>query len=132
MPWHTCKMARGDLPWSGKKLRTKMAVLSPPGYEAGNRKSLCCICHNRSRSHRRRVVQFPRFTPVNLLPAKGTSVKLRESNLDKLGQRVFDVLVIGGGINGAVSAAALAAQGAKVALIDKGDFASFTSQESSN
>jgi glycerol-3-phosphate dehydrogenase len=66
------------------------------------------------------------------LLAKGTSVKLRESNLDKLGQRVFDVLVIGGGINGAVSAAALAAQGAKVALIDKGDFASFTSQESSN
>ena len=59
-------------------------------------------------------------------------MKLRESNLDKLGQRVFDVLVIGGGINGAVSAAALSAQGAKVALIDKGDFASFTSQESSN
>jgi glycerol-3-phosphate dehydrogenase len=46
--------------------------------------------------------------------------------------RVFDVLVIGGGINGAVSAAALSAQGAKVALIDKGDFAGFTSQESSN
>jgi glycerol-3-phosphate dehydrogenase len=59
-------------------------------------------------------------------------VKLRASNLDKLGQRVFDVLVIGGGINGAVSAAALSAQGAKVALIDRGDFAGFTSQESSN
>jgi glycerol-3-phosphate dehydrogenase len=59
-------------------------------------------------------------------------VKLRESNLDKLDERVFDVLVIGGGINGAVSAAALSAQGAKVALIDKGDFAGFTSQESSN
>ena len=27
-------------------------------------------------------------------------MKLRESNLDKLGRRVFDVLVIGGGING--------------------------------
>ncbi len=59
-------------------------------------------------------------------------MKLRESNLDKLGTRVFDVLIIGGGINGAVSAAALSAQGAKVALIDKGDFAGFTSQESSN
>jgi len=59
-------------------------------------------------------------------------VKLRESSLDKLDQRVFDVLVIGGGINGAVSAAALSAQGAKVALIDKADFAGFTSQESSN
>jgi glycerol-3-phosphate dehydrogenase len=59
-------------------------------------------------------------------------VKLRESNLDKLNQRTFDVLIVGGGINGAVSAAALTAQGAKVALIDRGDFASFTSQESSN
>ncbi len=57
---------------------------------------------------------------------------LRDSNLDKLDERVFDVLVIGGGINGAVSASALTAQGAKVALIDRGDFGSFTSQESSN
>ncbi len=40
--------------------------------------------------------------------------------------------MLGGGINGAVSAAALAARGAKVALIDRGDFASATSQESSN
>jgi glycerol-3-phosphate dehydrogenase len=52
--------------------------------------------------------------------------------LDKLGQRTFDVLIIGGGINGAVSAAALSARGAQVALIDRGDFAGFTSQESSN
>jgi glycerol-3-phosphate dehydrogenase len=59
-------------------------------------------------------------------------VKLRSSNLDKLDQWTFDVLIIGGGINGAVSAAALSAQGAKVALIDRGDFAGFTSQESSN
>jgi glycerol-3-phosphate dehydrogenase len=59
-------------------------------------------------------------------------LKLRASNLEKLEQRVFDVLIVGGGVNGAVSAAALAAQGAKVALIDKGDFAGFTSQESSN
>ena len=59
-------------------------------------------------------------------------MKLRASNLEKLEQRVFDVLVVGGGVNGAVSAAALASQGAKVALIDRGDFASFTSQESSN
>jgi len=44
----------------------------------------------------------------------------------------FDVFVIGGGINGAVSAAALAGRGARVALVDRGDFASFTSQESSN
>jgi glycerol-3-phosphate dehydrogenase len=45
---------------------------------------------------------------------------------------VFDVLVVGGGINGAVAAACLATRGARVALIDQSDFASGTSQESSN
>jgi alpha-glycerophosphate oxidase/glycerol-3-phosphate dehydrogenase len=63
----------------------------------------------------------------------GNSVNnLRKSNIQKLPEKVFDVLIIGGGINGAVSAAALAAKGAKVALIDKGDFAGFTSSNSSN
>ena len=57
---------------------------------------------------------------------------LRETNLDKLDGGTFDVLIVGGGINGAVSAAALSARGASVALIDRGDFAGFTSQESSN
>ena len=57
---------------------------------------------------------------------------LRETNLDKLDRGSFDVLIVGGGINGAVSAAALSARGASVALIDRGDFAGFTSQESSN
>jgi glycerol-3-phosphate dehydrogenase len=58
--------------------------------------------------------------------------KLRKSNISKLPQGTYDVLIIGGGINGAVSAAALAAKGVKVALIDKGDFAGFTSSNSSN
>lgn len=58
--------------------------------------------------------------------------KLRDTNLLRLADQRFDVLVLGGGINGAVSAAALAARGARVALIDKGDFASVTSQQSSN
>ncbi len=57
---------------------------------------------------------------------------LRDSNFQKLDRRIYDVLVVGGGINGAVSAAALSSQGASVALVDKGDFAGFTSQESSN
>ncbi len=57
---------------------------------------------------------------------------LRATNLSLLAGRTFDVLVIGGGINGAVSAAALSAKGAKVALIDRGDFAGVTSQSSSN
>jgi glycerol-3-phosphate dehydrogenase len=57
---------------------------------------------------------------------------LRAATLDRLDQGTFDVLVLGGGINGAVSAAALAGRGASVALIDRGDFAGFTSQQSSN
>lgn len=44
----------------------------------------------------------------------------------------FDIAIIGGGINGAVSAAALSAAGLRVLLVEKNDFASQTSQESSN
>ena len=47
-------------------------------------------------------------------------MNLRDSNIEKLKNRTFDVLIIGGGINGAVAATALAARGAKVALVDKG------------
>ena len=57
---------------------------------------------------------------------------LRDTNIEKLRKEEFDVLILGGGINGAVSAAALSAKGVKVALIDKGDFAGFTSSNSSN
>lgn len=60
------------------------------------------------------------------------SMQLRTNNIKKLSQGQYDVLVIGSGINGAVSAAALSARGARVALIDKRDFAGFTSQQSSN
>jgi glycerol-3-phosphate dehydrogenase len=59
-------------------------------------------------------------------------MKLRASNIAKLKSQRFDVLIIGGGINGAVSAAALAGRGVSVALIDRDDFAGFTSQQSSN
>lgn len=56
----------------------------------------------------------------------------RRTHIDTLRNGVFDVLVVGGGINGAVTSAALAGRGASVALIDRGDFGHFTSQESSN
>lgn len=59
-------------------------------------------------------------------------MQLRRSNVQKLSETTFDVLIIGGGINGAVSAAALAGKGVKAALIDRGDFAGLTSMNSSN
>lgn len=59
-------------------------------------------------------------------------MKLRKQNIKSLREEKFDCLILGGGINGAVAAAALAAKGAKVALIDKGDFAGETSSHSSN
>lgn len=59
-------------------------------------------------------------------------MSLRDRNLERLARDPFDVLILGGGINGAVSAACLAARGLRVGLIDRGDFAGFTSQQSSN
>ena len=56
--------------------------------------------------------------------------KQNQTKSNKIEQ--FDVAIIGAGINGAVAAAALSAAGQKVLLVDKGDFAGFTSQESSN
>ncbi len=59
-------------------------------------------------------------------------MELRNTNIKRLESEDFDALIVGGGINGAVSAAALAARGVRVALIDARDFAGFTSQQSSN
>ncbi len=60
------------------------------------------------------------------------AVGLRNSNLEKLREQSFDVLIVGGGINGAVAAASLAGRGVKVALIDRDDFAGGVSSNSSN
>ncbi len=59
-------------------------------------------------------------------------MKLRTANIQKLKTTILDVLIVGGGINGAVCAAALASRGASVGLIDSRDFAGFTSEHSSN
>ena len=56
----------------------------------------------------------------------------RDEQLKKITEKPLDVLIIGGGINGAVSFAALAGQGLSVGLIDRKDFASETSMHSSN
>ncbi|MEE4278668.1 MAG: FAD-dependent oxidoreductase [Halieaceae bacterium] len=60
------------------------------------------------------------------------STALRESNIANLDGRDLDVLIVGGGINGAVAAAALAGRGVSVGLIDRGDFGSGVSSNSSN
>ena len=57
---------------------------------------------------------------------------LRTTHIDRIRDGSFDTLIVGGGINGAVTAASLAGRGASVALVDRGDFAHFTSQASSN
>jgi len=57
---------------------------------------------------------------------------LRKRNLERLRDETFDVLVVGGGINGAACAAALSARGLSVALIEGDDFAGGASSHSSN
>jgi glycerol-3-phosphate dehydrogenase len=66
------------------------------------------------------------------LTGDDVSATLRSSNIDRLEKGAYDVLVVGGGINGAVAAAALAGRGVRVALIDAGDFAGGVSSNSSN
>ena len=56
----------------------------------------------------------------------------RDQNLERLTTQDHDALIVGGGINGAISALALAGHGLRVALIDSEDFGSGVSQESSN
>jgi glycerol-3-phosphate dehydrogenase len=51
-------------------------------------------------------------------------------NSSSLAKKNYDLLVIGGGINGAAIANCAAATGARVALIEKGDWASGTSSKS--
>lgn len=55
----------------------------------------------------------------------------RAAALQRLADEEFDLLVIGGGITGAGVALDAAARGLRVALVEKGDFASGTSSESS-
>ncbi len=55
----------------------------------------------------------------------------REAARERLGQRPFDLLVIGGGIVGAGIAAEAARAGLAVALVDRGDFGAGTSSASS-
>src|SRR5277367_1127460 len=51
-------------------------------------------------------------------------------DLSRLANNKFDLIVVGGGINGAAVANLAAACGASVALLEKGDFAGGTSSKS--
>src|SRR5436309_3631824 len=55
----------------------------------------------------------------------------RSRALGRLADETFDVVVVGGGITGAGVALDAAARGLRVALVEKGDFASGTSSKSS-
>lgn len=55
----------------------------------------------------------------------------RSESLTELSSRTFDALIVGGGITGAGIARDAAIRGLRVALVDKGDFASGTSSRSS-
>lgn len=59
------------------------------------------------------------------------SFRTRQQNLQRLANEEFDLLVIGGGIHGAGVARDAAMRGLKVALVEKGDYASGTSSKSS-
>jgi glycerol-3-phosphate dehydrogenase len=59
------------------------------------------------------------------------SSRTRKQNLDELRYRKFDLAVVGGGITGAAVARDATVRGLKVALLEKGDFASGTSSRSS-
>src|SRR5437868_9380606 len=54
-----------------------------------------------------------------------------QRDIDRFRDAAFDVLILGGGITGAGVALDAASRGFRVALIDKGDFASGTSSASS-
>ncbi|HEX7547009.1 MAG TPA: glycerol-3-phosphate dehydrogenase/oxidase [Gemmatimonadaceae bacterium] len=63
--------------------------------------------------------------------AGGSSLRWRERTRARLAHDHFDVLVIGGGINGAGIARDAALRGMSVALVERDDFASGTSSRSS-
>lgn len=62
---------------------------------------------------------------------KEFSYKTRLENIERLQKEEFDLVIIGGGINGAGVARDASSRGLKVALVEANDFASGTSSKSS-
>ncbi|MDP2948123.1 MAG: glycerol-3-phosphate dehydrogenase [Chloroflexota bacterium] len=71
--------------------------------------------------------------PAGRLPAgrQGFSLPARAAFLDRFQRETFDLVIVGGGINGAGIARDAAMRGLSVALLEKGDFAAGTSSKSS-
>ena len=55
----------------------------------------------------------------------------RSTNLNRFGSEIFDLVIVGGGINGAGIARDAVSRGMKVALVEANDFAFGTSSRSS-
>jgi glycerol-3-phosphate dehydrogenase len=83
---------------------------------------------NRERLRVRLRSHAPALSRAHVPPL---SPQVRQRNIERLQTEVFDVLVVGGGINGAAVARDAAMRGLRVAMIEKGDFASGTSSKSS-
>jgi glycerol-3-phosphate dehydrogenase len=64
-------------------------------------------------------------------PSGGPELSWRERTRQRLARERFDVLIVGGGINGAGIARDAALRGMSVALVERDDFASGTSSRSS-
>jgi len=64
-------------------------------------------------------------------PRGGFGLQTRAAFLDRFQRETFDLVIIGGGINGAGIARDAAMRGLSVALLEKGDFAAGTSSKSS-
>jgi glycerol-3-phosphate dehydrogenase len=66
-----------------------------------------------------------------VLSSEEFSARTRKENLELMRNQLFDIVVIGGGVTGAAIARDAVLRGFKVALLEKGDFASGTSSRSS-
>jgi glycerol-3-phosphate dehydrogenase len=71
--------------------------------------------------------RFPQFDDWQLMQERESMKR----DMTALSETHFDLVVIGGGINGASTAREAALRGMKVALVDAGDFAAATSSRSS-
>jgi glycerol-3-phosphate dehydrogenase len=76
----------------------------------------------------------PRFAQIQserMVSSREFSAHTRKQNLELMRDQLFDLVVIGGGITGAAIARDAVLRGFRVALLEKGDFASGTSSRSS-